>query len=44
MLKPTLAALLAVSATAAPDVILATFDGADKATTFKWEVKNDPVM
>lgn len=37
---------LVASATAgtAPDVILATFDGAVPATTFDWSVKNDPVM
>lgn len=36
--------LLISHASAAPDVILATFDGVDKATTFNWVVKNDPVM
>ena len=44
MLKSiTLAALVATAAAAAPDVTLATFDGADKATTFKWRDMNDPV-
>jgi hypothetical protein len=38
----TLAAALAVSS-AAPDVVLATFDGADAKTTFKWTDMNDPV-
>ena len=39
-----LAAALFVSVSAAaPDVVLATFDGADAKTTFKWTDMNDPV-
>lgn len=43
MLKAITLAALVATAAAAPDVILATFDGADKATTFKWRDLNDPV-
>jgi hypothetical protein len=37
-------AVLAARTSATPDVTIATFDGVDKATTFNWVVKNDPVM
>lgn len=41
----TLAALAGCAAAqSAPDVILATFDGKEKTTTFKWTDMNDPVM
>ena len=43
-LSTALVAALVASAAAAPDVILATFDGSVPATTFDWTVKNDPVM
>jgi hypothetical protein len=40
-----IASILALNASAfTPDVLLATFDGKDKATTFTWEAKDDPVM
>lgn len=33
-----------LSATAATDIVLASFDGADQAATRDWRQKNDPVM
>ena len=39
-----LLATLMVGISATPDVVLATFDGVDKTTTFQWVVSNDNVM
>jgi len=39
-----LLATLMVGVSATPDVVLATFDGVDKTTTFQWVVSNDNVM
>ena len=44
MLYILIAATLATVSATTPDVILATFDGKDKATTFTWVAKDDPVM